>query len=126
LPVVRVYAPLGPNLIDYLSRIARYNRRPQAATDWRLDVHAGPDFLDRMREEPSGGVAIFSGHNRGEIDRIIAALEAGLQVLTDARDHRARGSAAAGGGCHIGQRTEAGVGRHDDRHTLGGGEVSRN
>jgi hypothetical protein len=32
-PVVRVYAPLGPDLIDYLSRIARYNRRPQAATD---------------------------------------------------------------------------------------------
>jgi hypothetical protein len=28
-PVVRVYAPLGPDLIDYLSRIARYNRRPQ-------------------------------------------------------------------------------------------------
>ena len=37
-PVVRVYAPLGPDLIDYLSRIARYNRRPRAATDWRLDV----------------------------------------------------------------------------------------
>src|SRR5690348_6280824 len=48
-PVVRVYAPLGPDLIDYLSRIARYNRRQQAATDWRLDVHAGPDFLDRIR-----------------------------------------------------------------------------
>ena len=35
-PVVQVYAPLGPDLIDYLSRIAKYNRRPQAATDWRL------------------------------------------------------------------------------------------
>jgi hypothetical protein len=54
-PVVRVYAPLGPDLIDYLSRIARYNRQPQAATDWRLDVHAGPDFLDRIRGEPPGG-----------------------------------------------------------------------
>src|SRR5882762_6907543 len=32
----RVYAPLAPDLIEYLSRIARYNRRPQAATDWRL------------------------------------------------------------------------------------------
>jgi hypothetical protein len=82
-PVVRVYAPLGPDLIDYLSRIARYNRRPQAATDWRLDVHAGPDFLDRIRDEPPGGVAIFSGRNRGKIDRIIAALEAGLHVLAD-------------------------------------------
>jgi hypothetical protein len=80
-PVVRVYAPLGPDLIDYLSRIARYNRR--AATDWRLDVHAAPDFLDRIRGEPPGGVAVFSGRNRGKIDRIIAALEVGLHVLAD-------------------------------------------
>src|SRR6266576_2816791 len=77
------HATLGPDLIDYLSRIARYNRRPEAATDWRLEVHAGPDFLTRMRDEPPGGVAIFSGHNRGKIERIIAALEAGLHVLAD-------------------------------------------
>jgi hypothetical protein len=82
-PLVRVDAPLGPDLIEYLSRIARYNRRPEAATDWRLEVHAGPDFLTRMRDEPPGGVAIFSGHNRGKIERIIAALEAGLHVLAD-------------------------------------------
>jgi hypothetical protein len=39
-PLVRVHAPLGPDLIDYLGRIARYNGRPQVATDWRLDVQA--------------------------------------------------------------------------------------
>src|SRR4051794_27341920 len=82
-PLVRVHAPLGPDLIDYLDRITRYNRRSRAATDWRLDVHAGPDFFDRMREEPPGGVAIFSGRNRGKIERIIAALETGLHVLAD-------------------------------------------
>src|SRR3954465_9251128 len=82
-PLVRVHAPLGPDLIDYLNRIARYNRRSGAATDWRLDVHAGPDFLDRMRDEPPGGVAIFSGCNRGKIERIIAALETGLHRLPD-------------------------------------------
>jgi Putative oxidoreductase C terminal domain len=82
-PLARVHAPLGPDLIDYLSRIARYNRRPDAPTDWRLDVHAGPDFLDRMRDEPRGGIAVFSGRNRGKIERIIAALEAGLHVLAD-------------------------------------------
>ena len=82
-PLVRVHAPLGPDLIDYLSRIARYNQRPQGATDWRFDVHAGPDFLDRMRDEPPGGVAIFSGRNRSKIERIIAALETGLHVLAD-------------------------------------------
>src|SRR3954469_9470009 len=82
-PLVRVHAPLGADLIDYLNRITRYNRRSRAATDWRLDVHAGLDFLDRMRDEPSGGVAIFSGRNRGKIERIIAALETGLHVLAD-------------------------------------------
>ena len=82
-PLARVHAPLGPDLIDYLSRIARYNRRADAPTDWRLDVHAGPDFLDRMRDEPRGGIAVFSGRNRGKIERIIAALEAGLHVLAD-------------------------------------------
>src|SRR5215203_5614433 len=81
--LVRVHAPLGPDLIDYLSRIARYNRRAQAPTEWRLDVHAGPDFLDRLRDEPPGGIAIFSGRNRGKIERIISALEAGLHVLAD-------------------------------------------
>ena len=82
-PRVRAHAPLGPDLIDYLSRIARYNRQPEAPTDWRLDVHAGPDFLARMRDEPPGGVAIFSGRNRGKIGRIERALEAGLHVLAD-------------------------------------------
>jgi predicted dehydrogenase len=82
-PLVRVHAPLGPDLLDYLNRIARYNARPQAATDWRLDVHAGPDFLDRMRDEPAGSIAIFSGRNRGKIARVLAALEAGLHVLAD-------------------------------------------
>ena len=82
-PLARVHAPLGPDLINYLSRIARYNRRADAPTDWRLDVHAGPDFLDRMRDEPRGGIAVFSGRNRGKIERIIAALEAGLHVLAD-------------------------------------------
>jgi predicted dehydrogenase len=55
------------------------------ATDRRLDVHADPDFLDRIRNEPPGGVAIFfSGRsNRAKIERILAAPDAGLHVLAD-------------------------------------------
>jgi hypothetical protein len=37
-PLVRVHAPLGPDLIDYLSRIASYNRRAEAPSGgwyWR-------------------------------------------------------------------------------------------
>jgi hypothetical protein len=82
-PLVRVHAPLGRDLIDYLSRIAGYNRRSRAATDWRLDVYGGPDFLDWIRHDAPGAIAIFSGRNRGKIERITAALEAGLHVLAD-------------------------------------------
>ncbi|MBV8889513.1 MAG: oxidoreductase [Alphaproteobacteria bacterium] len=78
-----VYAPLGPDLADYLARIARFNARAEQLTDWRLRVHAAPDFLDRMRREPPGGAVIFSGRNRRKIERIGAALAAGLHVLAD-------------------------------------------
>jgi hypothetical protein len=47
-PEVHVYAPLGPDLADYLTRIARFNTRKEQPTHWKLEVHAGPDFLERM------------------------------------------------------------------------------
>ena len=82
-PVVQVYAPLGPDLIDYLTRIARFNRRTDTPTSWEVELHAAPDFLDRMRGEIPGSIAIFSGRNGGKIERIRAAVEAGMHVLAD-------------------------------------------
>jgi hypothetical protein len=82
-PLVHVYAPFGPDLIDYLTRIARFNGRAEMPTHWQLEIHAGPDFLDRAMAEHRGAVAIFSGRNRGKIERIARALEAGLHVLAD-------------------------------------------
>ena len=80
---VHVYAPVGPDLADYLSRIARFNARKEQPTHWQLEVHAGPDFLERMCRERPGAVAIFSGRNRGKAQRILAAVEAGINVLAD-------------------------------------------
>jgi hypothetical protein len=40
-PLARVHAPLGPDLIDYLSRIARYNQRPDAPTNWIAEAANG-------------------------------------------------------------------------------------
>jgi predicted dehydrogenase len=82
-PQAHVYAPLGPDLIDYLGRISRYNHGTDAPTDWRLQIHAGPDFLDGFADEAAGAVAIFSGRNRGKIERIRLALDAGMHVLAD-------------------------------------------
>ena len=82
-PTVHVYAPLGPDLLAHLGRISAFNRRPDRPTAWRLEVHAGPDYLERMLREKPGNVVVLSGRNRGKIDRILAAVEAGLHVLAD-------------------------------------------
>lgn len=80
---VHVYAPVGPDLVDYLTRIARFNTRAEAPTNWRLEVHAGGDFLDRMTSEKPGDAAIFAGRNNEKIGMIGRAVEAGLHVLAD-------------------------------------------
>ncbi len=82
-PRVAVYAPLGPDLIDYLGRVARFNLRAEDPTRWALDVHAEPEAFDRLLAEPPGRVVVFSGRNRGKIDRIVQSLEAGHHVLAD-------------------------------------------
>jgi predicted dehydrogenase len=91
---VQVYAPVGRDLVDYLTRIARFNTRADAPTIWRLEIHAGGDFLDRMAREKAGDAAIFAGRNHEKIDMIARAVEAGLHVLADKpmiirRDRRA-------------------------------------
>jgi predicted dehydrogenase len=80
---VHVYAPLGPDLAAHLLRVAQFNERKDDPTRWRLEVHAGPDFLERMLRERPGNVVVLSGRNRGKIDRILDCLRAGLNVLAD-------------------------------------------
>ncbi len=80
---VHVYAPLGPDLLAHLQRIVGFNTRPAAPTAWELEVHSGPDFEERWLRERPGNVVVLSGRNRGKIDRIQAAVAAGLNVLAD-------------------------------------------
>ena len=82
-PEAYVYAPLGPELIDYLGRIARFNAQSEAPTRWQLQVQAAPDFLARLAQEPPGGIAVIAGRNGVKIERIEAAVAAGLHVLAD-------------------------------------------
>jgi predicted dehydrogenase len=78
-----VYAPLGPDLLAHLQRIAGFNARTDNPTSWQLEVHAGPDSLPRMLRERPGNVVVLSGRNRYKIDYLKAAVEAGLHVLAD-------------------------------------------
>src|SRR5260370_38997165 len=80
---VDVYAPLGADLIDHLARVARFNTREEGPTAWELEVHMGPDFLERMCRERPGNAVVVSGRNRGKIGRIQATLDAGLHALVD-------------------------------------------
>src|SRR5262245_11308545 len=78
-----VYAPLGPDLIAHLNRIGGFNARAAEPTNWQLEVHAGPDYLERFAREKPGNVAVVAGNNARKIDAIRAALDAGMNVLAD-------------------------------------------
>src|SRR5262249_42290252 len=80
---VHVYAPLGPDLSAHLLRIAGFNLRAESPTRWKLEVHASPDYLERMLAERPGNVVVLSGRNQGKIDRVLACVKAGLNVLAD-------------------------------------------
>jgi len=80
---VHVYAPLGPDLTAHLLRVSHFNQREDEPTRWRLEVHTGPDFLERMLRERPGNVVVLSGRNQGKVDRILASVKAGLNVLAD-------------------------------------------
>ena len=78
-----VYAPLGADLVAHVQRIIGFNARRDNPTGWELEIHAGPDALQRMLHERFGNVLVLSGRNRQKIDRILAAVEAGVNVLAD-------------------------------------------
>jgi predicted dehydrogenase len=80
---VSVYATLGPDVLDYLKRISLFNLRRDNPTDWQLDVHLSDDAISEMLRDRPGNIVVFAGRNRGKIDRILASLEAGLNVLAD-------------------------------------------
>ncbi len=82
-PRVDVYAPLGADLLGHLARISAFNNRADQPTAWRLEVHTGPDFFERLLAERPGNVVVLSGRNRGKIDRIGRSVAAGLNVLAD-------------------------------------------
>jgi predicted dehydrogenase len=82
-PTCHVYAPLGPDLLAHLGRIAAFNARKASPADWRVELHSCPSPLERMITEKPGNVVVLSGRNRHKIDAIHASLRAGLHVLAD-------------------------------------------
>jgi predicted dehydrogenase len=82
-PKVHIYAPVGTDLLEHLGRITAFNIRKENPTSWQLEIHTGPDFLERMLKEKPGNVVVLSGRNAGKIDRIRTSVDNGLNVLAD-------------------------------------------
>ncbi len=80
---VHVYAPEGPELKDYISRIESYNEREDSPTSWKLEVYAGEDFLDKLLKERAGNLVILAGNNQRKTEYIDACVKAGLNVYSD-------------------------------------------
>jgi predicted dehydrogenase len=82
-PRVDVFAPVGPDLVAHLHRLAAFNRRSERPTSWDWEIHAAPDYFERMLRDRPGTAVVFSGRNRAKIDQIVASVRAGLNVLAD-------------------------------------------
>jgi predicted dehydrogenase len=81
--LVSVYAPLSPDVLDYLNRISLFNARKDKPAAWEMELHTGPDFFERMLREKPGNVVVMTGRNRPKIERLRASVNAGLHVLSD-------------------------------------------
>ena len=82
-PVVHVYAPEGPDVQDHLTRIGRFNNRPENPTSWETVVYTGPDFLEKMLAEKPGNVVVTSGNNAKKTEYILKTVQEGINVLAD-------------------------------------------
>ena len=81
---VAVYAPLGPELLDYLGRVVglQHARGKPHRVGARHPHQQRPDGRHAGRASAATSWS-FTGKNRAKIDRILAALRAGLNVLAD-------------------------------------------
>ncbi len=82
-PVVRVYAPEGDDVKMHLDRVAIYNGRAENPTTWDEQVYTGDDFLQKMIADRGGNVVVLAGNNGKKTGYVEAAVEAGINVLSD-------------------------------------------
>ena len=82
-PLVHVYAPAGPDVEDYLTKIEAFNHRADNPTQWQTRLYTGADYLERCVAERAGNVVAISGNNRHKARYIEQTLAAGFNVLAD-------------------------------------------
>lgn len=80
---IYLFAPEGPEVNDFLSKIEAYNTRDEAPTQWTVESKFGQDYLEQMIADKPGNVMIVAGKNSKKIDYVLAAVKAGLNVYAD-------------------------------------------
>lgn len=80
---IRIYAPEGTGLNQYMESINSYNQRAEAPTSWVSQVYTGDDYLSRMLTEQRGDVVVLAGNNQKKTQYIIESIKAGYNVLSD-------------------------------------------
>ena len=78
-----VYAPDGPEVQNYLSRIKSYNSRSENPTGWKENVYLGEDFFQKMLDQKPGNLVVLAGNNRNKTEYIYECIKNGLNVLSD-------------------------------------------
>lgn len=81
--VIHVFAPEGPEVQDFLSKIEQYNTRTDNPTAWKVNTNFGDDCLKQMIAQKPGNVMVVAGKNSKKIDYILEAVKAGLNVYAD-------------------------------------------
>jgi len=80
---VYVYAEDGADVDSFLRLVQTFNERAQDPTHWKLHVHRGADYLDRLLAQRPGDVVIVAGKNDNKMSSIQRLHAAGFDVLGD-------------------------------------------
>ena len=75
--------PVGVDIAEFLNLAAPFNSRPEDPSKWQYDIHLGTDFREALLMEKPGSIVVLSGRNDEKIDRMLACLNAGFNVLAD-------------------------------------------
>jgi predicted dehydrogenase len=82
-PLVGIYAPVGDDFVDHMGRVTPFNTRSENPASWDYQIRLAPDFEKIMLEEKFGDIAVLSGKNAPKVDRILACVKGGFNVLAD-------------------------------------------
>ena len=74
---VRVYAPEGPELQQYLSTVASYG------LSWQEELHTGEDCLELLPPAREREAVVLAGNNARKSEYILQAVRKGYHVLAD-------------------------------------------